>query len=247
MLSNPRIATLAALSLGVMACSEPAGPPPQPVVTPIDSTTAASIRARVTFAGKVPEPIELNMRSARGCADLHPEPVFHQPVVTRDGALADVLVYIKNGLGERVFQFPTDPVVIDQVGCLYKPRVAALMTGQPLEFVNSDTEAHNVRGKPNVARSWNFMMSRQKTRRTVYFSKPEVGIQVGCDVHPWMSATVSVLAHPYFAITDAKGLAVLSNLPPGEYTVAAWHETLGEREQKITLAAKGAGEVSFAF
>lgn len=240
------IAALLAIAL-FQACTDSSGPPPQPVVTPVDKATAAAVSVSVTYGGDAPKPVEINMRASGKCADLHKEPVFDQPVQVESGQLADTLVYVKSGLGDRKFQFPTEPVVIDQRGCLYKPRVAALMAGQPLEFVNSDPEPHNVRGRPNVVRSWNFLMSRPESRRTLYFDKPEVGIRVGCDVHPWMSAYVSVLNHPYFAITGADGKVTLADLPPGDYTIAAWHETLGEREQKVTLAASDRSEVTLAY
>lgn len=241
------LASTAAAMLAWVACSGPSGPPPQPEVTPVDQATAGKITVGVTYAGEVPEPIEINMRASGRCAELHSEPVFEQRVKVDGGKLADAVVYIKSGLGDRLFRFPTTPVVIDQRGCLYRPRVVALMVGQPLQFVNSDPEAHNVRGRPEEVDAWNFMMSRQGAERTLYFEKPEIGIRVGCDVHPWMSAWVSILAHPYFGVTDASGEVVLSDVPPGEYVIGTWHETLGSREQKVTLAASGAARVEIAY
>lgn len=237
----------AVAAVAVTACSDSSGPPPQPVVTPVDQATAGSITVHVGFNGDVPTPVEINMRSAGRCAELHPEPVFDRPVQVSDGRLANVLVYIKAGLEGRAFPFPTEPVVIDQRGCLYHPRVAAVMIGQPLEFRNSDPEPHNVRGRPEVVRAWNFMMSRPQSTRTLYFDKTEIGIRVGCDVHPWMSAWLAVLPHPYFAVTGERGDVRLENVPPGDYTVATWHETLGARERAITLPARGAVEVDFAY
>ena len=229
------------------ACTDSSGPPPQPVVTPVDQATAGGVTAAVTYSGEVPEPIEISMRAAAGCAKLHTEPVFEQPVQVNGGKLANTLVYVKSGLGDRAFRYPTDPVVIDQRGCLYDPRVAALMVGQPLQFVNSDREPHNVRGQPSTVRAWNFMMSRQKATRTLHFDKQEIGIRVGCDVHPWMRSYVSVLSHPYFAITDSSGRATINNLPPGEYTIGTWHETLGEKEQKVVVGAKESKTIEIGY
>ncbi len=240
---------LAALALVATAagCSDSSGPPPQPVVTPVDRATAATIIARVTYAGAVPPPVEINMRSAGRCAEQHPEAVYDQPVAVSNGALANVLVYIKSGLEGRSFTFPTEPVVIDQRGCLYHPRVTALMTGQPLQFVNSDPEAHNVRGRPQTVDAWNFMMSRPQSTRTLYFDKTEIGIRIGCDVHPWMKAFVSVLPHPYFAVTAGDGTVRLSNVPPGDYVIGTWHETLGVKEQAVTLVANGSEDVTVKY
>lgn len=244
----PRAAVITFVAtVAIAACSDSSQPPPQPVVTPVDRATAGTLTATVAFGGEVPPPVEINMRAAGGCAELHPEPVFEQTVKVSDGKLADVLVFIKSGLAGRKFAFPTTPAVIDQRGCLYHPRVVALMTGQPLQFRNSDPEAHNVRGRPQEVSAWNFMMSRPGTERTLYFDKPEIGIRVGCDVHPWMSAWVSVLDHPYFGVTGADGQVVLSDVPPGDYVVGAWHEKLGTREQSVTLPASGAVRIDFNY
>jgi len=217
------------------------------VVTPVDPATAGAIIAQVRFAGPVPTPVAINMAAAGRCADLHPEPVFDQPVQSSGGKLADTLVYIESGLGERTFRFPTEPVVINQRGCLYHPRSVALMVGQPLEFHNSDPEAHNVHGRPVEVHAWNFMMSRPGATRTLYFDAPEIGIRVGCDIHPWMRAYVSVLSHPYFGVSDRDGTVKLTNVPPGHYVVAAWHPTLGERRGEVTLAPGGTQTVNLQY
>lgn len=243
--SRPLLVAIAAVVAA--ACRDSSGPPPQPVVTPVDRATAGSIVARVGYTGEVPAAIEINMRSSGRCAELHPEPVFEQPIQVADGRLANALVYIKSGLEDRAFEYPTEPVIIDQKGCLYEPRIAALMVGQALQFVNSDPEAHNVRGRPKTVSAWNFMMSRPQSTRTLYFEKAEIGIRVGCDVHPWMTAWVSVLPHPYFAITGADGTARIENLPPGDYVVGVWHEALGTLEQNVTLPPSGRLELEFEY
>jgi plastocyanin len=242
-----RLFLCGAFSLLFAACSDSSKPPEQKPVTPIDLATAGEIQVRVSFNGTAPAPKLVNMRSTPVCANMHPDPVFEQAVEVEDGRLANVVVYIKSGLGDRTFPFPTGPVTIDQRGCLYKPRIAAVMVGQPLEFRNSDPEAHNVHGRPEVVDSWNFLMSRPNSTRTVYFDKAEIGIRVGCDVHPWMNAFVSVIDNPYFGVTGTDGTVTLTKVPPGEYTVAAWHETLGILSQQVTLAARGTAELQLAY
>jgi plastocyanin len=239
---------LAMMAGGVAGCSDSSGPPPQPAnVTPVDPATAATISIRVSFKGQPPEPKELNLRAVPACAALHSGPVYDQPVQVENGRLAGAVAYIKEGLGDRTFNFPTDPVVIDQRGCLYAPDVVALMVGQPLKFLNSDPEAHNVHGRPSAARGWNFLMSRQSTERTVYLNQPEVGIPVRCDVHPWMLAHVSAFTHPYFGVTGSDGAVTLKQVPPGKYVVAAWHRELGMKEQTVTVEAKGEARVEFVY
>jgi hypothetical protein len=229
------------------SCSDSSAPPPHRPVTPVDASTAGTIRIRVSYAGQVPDPKQINMNGSPGCAALHPEPVADDSLIVRDGRLAGAVVYIKSGLGGRAFAIPEQPVVIDQKGCLYDPRISASMIYQPVEFLNSDREAHNVRGRPQKVEAWNFIISRQNASRTLRFDKPEVGIRVGCDIHPWMAAYLSIFEHPYFAVTPSDGTVTLANVPPGSYVVAVWHEKLGNKEQKVELPPRGAAEIDLGY
>ena len=243
-----RLPLLAVTLAALVGCTDASSPPPPPgPVTPVDLATAGTIHAVVDFAGSVPPARELDLRGTPHCAAAHQEPVYDAPIVARDGHLSNAVVFIKSGFGDRAFTAPTEPLVIDQAGCIYVPRVAAVMVGQPLEFHNSDPEPHNVRGRPEIVRAWNFMMSRQNSSRTIYINKPEVGIAIGCDVHPWMRAYVSAFSNPYFAVTPADGSVTLEPVPPGQYVVGVWHEDLGTQEQTVTLAPKGGVTVNFTY
>jgi plastocyanin len=216
-------------------------------VTPVDPATAGSIQVRVEYAGQPPAPETINMAGTPACAAMHPQPVVEQPLRVTDGRLADAVVYLKSGFGDRAFPAPTQPVVIDQKGCLYAPRVVAVMVGQPLQFRNSDPEAHNVHGRPKEIDGWNFLMSRPNSTRDLTFDEPEVGILVSCDVHPWMRAYVSVLDNPYFAVTPSDGTVTLQQVPPGNYVAAVWHEKLGTLVQPVTVAPSGAATLEFTY
>lgn len=238
------VALIASLLLG---CGGSDGPPTDVVPTPLDLSTTGTINAVVSVDGTVPPPQMVNMRSTPACAAAHSEPVPDPSVRVRDGKLANAIVWIKDGLGDRVFAPPKDPVVLDQQGCMYVPHVAGVMVGQPLEFLNSDPEAHNVHGKPALGNAWNFIMSRPGSSRTLYLDKAEVPVPVGCDIHPWMQAYLGVFKHPYYGVTSDGGTTTLRNVPPGEYVVAVWHEKLGTKEQSVTLEPKGTVSVRFAY
>jgi plastocyanin len=239
----------ALVCLALVGCSDSSsGPPPTPVnVTPVDQSTAGSIRVEVTYNGPARAAQPINMAGTPACAALHSEPVLDPGLVVRDGHLANAVVFIKSGFGDRVFAPPSAPVVIDQKGCMYEPHVAAVMVGQGLEFRNSDQEAHNVHGRTQVADGWNFLMSRPNSTRDVYIKKPEIGIPVTCDVHPWMRAYISVLDNPYFAVTAGDGSVTLPGVPPGEYVVAVWHESLGTLVRPATVPPQGTVSLLFAF
>ncbi len=217
------------------------------VGTPVDATTAGSIAVQVSYDGAVPVPRAVDMSAVPQCAAAHPEPVLDQPLLVKDGKVGNAVVWIKSGLEKWVFSTPSEPVTIDQKGCMYEPRVAAAMVGQTVRFRNSDPEAHNVHGRPKVLDAWNFIMSRPGATRDLSFNKPEIAVPIGCDVHPWMSGYVAILPNPYSGVTSTDGTVRLSNLPPGDYIVAAWHEKLGTREKKVSLPPRGSEKVQLEF
>jgi len=238
-----------ALSALLAGCSDSSAPSQKAIVpTPVDPATAGAIVVDVTFEGRAPAPKLLDMRSAAQCAAAHSEPVYDETVLAPDGHLANAVVWIKDGLPSWVFAPPTQPITVDQRGCMYRPRVAAAMVGQSVQFVNSDPEPHNVHGHPQVVQAWNFIISRQGASRTLSFDKPEIAVPMGCDIHPWMRGYVAVLPNPFFAVTPSTGAVTLSQVPPGQYVIAVWHEKLGTKEQSITLPPSGKAtlQVSFA-
>jgi carboxypeptidase family protein len=79
------------------------------------------------------------------------------------------------------------------------------------------------------------------------FMTPEVMVRFKCDVHNWMSAYVGVMSHPFFAVTNDRGAFDISGLPPGTYTLEAWHERFGTQTQKVTVGDRQSQTASFTF
>lgn len=228
----------------------PAGPVAQaPAATPIDPATAATLVGTVKLEGSVPKPRTINMAAEPACAKEHAgKPVGSQEIVVGSGgALANVIVYVKEGLGNRAFDTPRQEVVIDQRGCLYTPRVVTVQTNQTLQVKNSDATTHNIHPVPLVNREWNKSQPAGAPAISETFAREEVAIPVKCNVHPWMKSYVGVFAHPYHRVTGADGAFELTNLPPGEYLIEAWHEKLGTAQAKVTLGAKETKTVAFTF
>jgi hypothetical protein len=224
---------------GSTACDAPRTP------TPLDEATTGTISGAVTFTGTPPTMAPLRMSGE--CTAQHKTAVTVGDALVHDGKVENAFVYIKDGLGDRVFAVPAAPVLIDQVGCLYRPHVVGAQTCQAITFRNSDSFLHNVHGTPKVSSQWNFSMAVKGSMRTIKPEKPEVPVEVRCDVHPWMRAWIGVVDHPYFAVTGSDGEFSLRNVPPGDYVVASWLERFGARETRVTLGAKDTKDVSFAY
>ena len=173
-------------------------------------------------------------------------PVYAEEVVVNDNkTLEYVFVYVKDGLGDKVFETSAEPATIDQKGCQYHPHVIGVQTNQPIKILNSDPTTHNIHPVPANNREWNTSMSPggQPLDRT--FAREEVMIPVKCNVHPWMKSYIGVVKHPFFAVTGKDGSFTIKGLPPGEYTIEAWHEKLGTTTQKVTVGPQETKTVDF--
>ncbi len=211
------------------------------------SVWAGSIAGKADFDGTPGENPKINMGADPVCKGLHPSDFFAERVVVNSNhTLKNVFVYIKEGLKEKDFPPPAQPAVLDQKGCWYLPHVQGIQIGQKFEVVNSDPTLHNVHVFAKKNQEFNLGMPLQGMKLDKTFSNPEVMIKMKCDVHPWMNGYIGVLDHPFFAVTDEQGNFKIDNVPPGDYTVEAWHETYGTQTQSVTVGGESA-QADFKF
>lgn len=214
----------------------------------VDAATAGSVSGIVRLDGPVPAPRKIIMSGDSACSVAGREAPLSQDVVAdAQGHLANVVVYLKGGIGNFSYPVPKTPVEFDQQGCMYIPHVAAAMTGQTVVYRNSDKTTHNVHSQPDKSPPWNRSQPPGAPAIEVSFSHAEVAIPVKCNVHPWMRSYLAVFDHPYFAVTGADGSFEIRNLPPGKYTLEVWHEKYGTLSQPLVIAAKQAVRADFAF
>jgi plastocyanin len=199
-------------------------------VTPtvIDPATSGTIKGIVKFDGTPPANLKLPVGGNAECAALHAGPAFDEAVLVKNGRLVNALVYVKSGLETHVFAWPKDPVRIANEKCIYTPRVAGAMTNQTIEFLNNDPTAHNIHGYSSQG-DFNFTLVSKGVSDSRKLRKPELVLNVKCDLHPWMRGYVGVFTHPFFRVTGEDGTFELKGLPPGEYEIGAWHERFGEK------------------
>lgn len=217
-----------------------------PLLT-LDSSTTSTLSGSVVLDGAPPAPRLIDMSAEPVCRQMHPQGVKFSDVVTGPGgALADVVVFIRSGLGNYRFPAPSNPVQIDQKGCLYNPRIVALMVGQRLEIRNSDSTLHNIHSMARENPTWN---RSEPEGATIFetFPRAELAVPLVCNVHPWMRGFAFVFDNPYYAITGAAGKFTIPNLPPGDYTMEAWQERYGVLDQAITIAPHSSVSLHFTF
>jgi plastocyanin len=213
--------------------------------SPADAS--ASLKGTVKFDGAAPKASRIDMSADPLCAKAHSTPATTEDIVAGDnGVLANVVVYVSDGLGSRTFQPPPQAATLEQKGCQYKPHVLALQANQKLDVVNSDETTHNIHPTPNNNREWN-MTQPHGVPLEQTFAREEIAIPVKCNVHPWMRGYIAVFKHPFFVVTDKNGSFELKDLSPGTYTITAWQEKLGSQSQKVSVGAGEAKTLDFAF
>ncbi len=213
-----------------------------PSFAPKSPGGVGTVRAIVHFGGAVPPPVELAIPS--NCAPDVKGPFLSNTALVKAGLVQNAFVWIDKGIGEWRDGPPNDEVTVDQRACMYGPHVVGAQVGQRVTFLNSDPVFHNVRTIAKDNATFNEAMATKDTRLTKTFGRPEIMITAKCDIHPWMSGFVGVVAHPYFAVSNDKGEVVLENVPAGgEIEIGAWHEIFGRVTQKLKVEAKGTATV----
>ncbi len=204
---------------------------------PVDPATAGTVSGTIKLDGAAPKMKTINMAAEPNCASAHTgSPAMTEDVVAGDGGtLQNVFVYLAGDFSAYSLPAPTTAAQIDQKGCQYHPHVLGMMAGQPLNVVNSDMTTHNIHPVPKNNREWNESQPPGSAPIMQNFAHEEVAIPVKCNVHPWMKAYIAVLGSPYFQVTGKDGSYTIANVPPGTYTVTAWHELYGATTSMVTV------------
>lgn len=222
---------------GAAASSGAAGP-----------TGTASVSGVIHFTGEAPPNPKIDMSQEAACKGKYTTPPTDPQYVVSDGKLGNVFVYVDSGLPNGAkYNPPAAADTIDQNGCLYHPRVFGAVVGQDIVIKNSDNVLHNIKAVPAVNRGFNISQPSAGMTSKRTFASPEVMVPLECNVHGWMHAYVGVLSHPFFATSGADGSFSIKNLPPGTYTIKAWHEKLGTKSATVTVGAGESKTADFTF
>jgi plastocyanin len=215
----------------------------------VDPATAGTITGAIAYAGPKASRKLISMEAEAGCQQANGgKSVYEETILTgKKGGLANAFVYIQAGLEDKKFEPTQEAVVLDQQGCMFVPRVLGIRPGQVLDLKNGDSVAHNIHPMPKSNREWNQEQPPHAPDVEHKFARQEIMIPVKCNIHAWMHSYIGVVSHPYFAVTGPDGAFTWKNVPPGDYTIAVWHEKLGEQTQQIHVAASGNAAVNFSY
>jgi hypothetical protein len=254
------IAALIGLVCCAVSCSQPtdadnAAAPDKPPVAenpaapaPTPASGPGVVSGVVTFTGTPPERKPIDMSSDRMCAACWKKrPLTEDALVGKKGEVAWAFVYISDGLPDREYPTPKEEIVLDQIGCIFIPRVVGVMTNQTIMVRNSDSTVHNVRSHPETNDETMIIQYQQGVEEPIALEFAEQAIAISCDYHPWMKAWFHVMDHPYFATTSVDGTFVIKNLPQGEYELTCWHETFGTQTRRITVNGDGPVRETFVY
>lgn len=212
-----------------------------------------TITGKVALNGTAPEPKKIDTSADAVCAQKNPNAAT-EDVVAKDGKLANVFVYVKDGttadgkkIGDLSFDTASTAANLDQNGCHYKPHVLGVQTNQKISITNSDPTQHNVHPTPKNNPEWNQSQGAGAPPIEKSFAKSEVLIPVKCNQHPWMKAWIGVVKNPFFAVSKDDGTFEIQGVPPGKYTVVAWHEKFGEKTMEVNVPAKGSATADYSF
>lgn len=222
---------------------EAATPAAAPAGMPVDAATVATVSGTISFTGTAPKPKKIDMSQDPACKGTNET----EDLVVSNGKLANVFVYVKTGAEKYAFPAATTPVKLDQGGCKYVPHVLGVMTGQPVEIINSDNTTHNIHPTPKDNREWNKSQPPQSAPISDSFAREEVMLPVKCNQHPWMKMYINVVKTPLYAVTGPDGKFEIKGLPPGTYTITAVQEKLGSQDMQVTVGPKESKTVDFSF
>ena len=229
-----------AASIALLAAT----PAPSAVAEP-QASDEAIISGRVKIKGEIPKRRKISTNADPKCAAMHPGDLFTDDfVIDAAGNVQYAFIYVKEGLGDQKFTVPKAPVIVEQKGCRFEPHVMGIMVGQELMFRNMDDLMHIVHVVPRSNREFGFSQAKRGEERPKVFAAKEI-IRLFCDVHPWMVAWIHVLDHPLHAVTGPDGKFKMKGLPPGKYTIEAWHDGYKAVTQEIEVKAKDSKTLNF--
>jgi len=197
-----------------------------------------TIQGKVTYNGAVKMRTVLPTKDKEVCGKSRKIPTV---MVGEDGAVQDSVVVLKGIASGKAWPQMERPL-INNIGCIFEPHVQISKRGK-VDILNSDPVLHNTHGYYGKATAFNVGLPFKDAKVTKILKRTGE-VRIDCDAHGWMLGWIYVVDNPYFMQTGADGSFVLSDVPPGDYTLVVWQEQFGESEHPVTVKAGEATELS---
>lgn len=207
-------------------------------------SNGGNIIGTVKFVGNTPQIEMFSIDKDMEVCGHEPKP-SEELIISKDKGIKNVFVYIKKIASGKNFEKHTGNFVLSQKDCRFDPHILIVPTGARVDLLNNDNVLHNLH-------SWSAKNSpfNQGTPFGQVITKEfklKERIMVTCDIHSWMSSWIIVVENPYFALTDKNGKFKIDSIPPGNFELIAWQETLGRKKKKVTVNANTETEVKFEY
>ena len=195
---------------------------------------SGKIGGKVMLLGMPPKLANLPVtKDLKICGTAKPEEALE---VDRGGGIKNVVLWLPEGPKPLARETTHQKLKLDQQACQFVPHVLAAEVGTTLDVINSDSVLHNVHATEKDAKAFNYAMPIKG--HVVPTRLKTVGqLNLKCDVHPWMRATVQVLPTSAFSVTGEDGSYLIDGVPPGRYKLHVWTERLGERDEQVDVKA----------
>ncbi|MDA2938427.1 carboxypeptidase regulatory-like domain-containing protein [Acidobacteria bacterium AH-259-A15] len=202
--------------------------------TSISPGSDGVLEGQVLFQGSnIPESTQIeNTTDPQDCGTVQS---LRDIIISKENkGIKNVIVALNGVLLPEDYQPQSSQLILDNRDCQFQPHIAVLTTGSSIEAINSDPIFHSVHFygflNRNLALGPNQSKVVRNVRRRGYYI-------IKCDVHGWMQAFIRVDEHPFHSVSDADGRFRIENIPPGSYTLEAWHEYFGKKEVRVSIEA----------
>jgi hypothetical protein len=213
-------------------------------MVPTSTIYAGSITGQIRFSGEPPNlPVVKVSKDQDYCGEVLPNDTY---IIDSNGGLKNVVVFVDSGSSSGTPEPKLN--VLENNGCRYSPRIMAMQKGERLIVRNNDPKLHIPHSYLKERTVFNLSLPFRGTSIDASQKIRQSGIlKVVCDTHTWMLAHIHVFDHPYFAVTDDRGMFSITNIPAGTYTLTAWHEDGGVRTQEIIVPETDTADIGVNF
>lgn len=205
---------------------------------------AGSIHGEISFTGALPKSNRIKVtRDQDYCGESILDETY---LAGAAGVLKNVVVFLDKAPPKAARSGKEH--ILENSGCRFVPRILAMIKGEKLITKNSDAKLHIVHSYLDKRTVFNVSLPFRGHALEVGRRIDKTGVlQVNCDTHAWMRGYIHVFDHPYFAVSDEQGSFTIPDVPPGKYTLKAWHEKAGVQAREVTVPDQGKVKIDFEF